>query len=278
MRVLLCGVRGSTPAPGEAFTGVGGHTSCVALSHDDGPVRLILDAGTGLRRLNASFAGSAFRGSIMLTHLHWDHVMGLPFFGAADRPDAEVALHLPDQGANAERLLARLMSPPLFPVTPGELRGEWRFEAYDEGHLELEGFTVTAREIPHKGGRTMGLRIEDGSSSIAYLPDHAPHQYGMGPRGTGELHPAACELADGVDVLLHGAQYTLDELPDRFGWGHAAADYAVHLGEHCSVGKVVLIHHEPSRTDDQVAAIHASLTESAGVPVEIGVEGTELRP
>lgn len=275
--MLICGVRGSTPAPGSEFAGIGGHTSCIALAHDDGLPCLVLDAGTGLRRLHAVLAGAPFRGSILLTHLHWDHVMGLPFFGAGDRPDAVTTLHLPDQGSTAETMLERLMSPPLFPITPNELRGDWRFMTYCEGRLELEGFTVTAREIPHKGGRTMGLRVEDGQRSIAYLPDHAPHQFGMGTRGTGELHPAACELADGVDVLVHGAQYTLAELPDRFGWGHAAAEYAVHLGEHCGVGRVVLVHHEPNRTDEEVAVIHAALCESAQVLVEVGVEGAELR-
>lgn len=277
MRVRLCGVRGSTPAPGAAFAGVGGHTSCVAIAHHDDPVSLVLDAGTGLRRLRPASDGRGFRGSIILTHLHWDHVMGLPFFRAGDRPDAEVTVHVPDQGSPAEDLLTRLMSPPLFPITPDELRGEWRFATYDEDTFELAGFTVTAREIPHKGGRTMGLRVDDGVSSVAYLPDHAPHELGMGHHGTGALHPAACALADGVDLLLHGAQYTLAELDDRFGWGHAAAEYAVHLGEHCQVSRVLLVHHEPERTDDQVAAIHAGLAAGARLPVDVGVEGTEIR-
>src|SRR5690606_20288355 len=150
-------------------------------------------------------------------------------------PDARVTLLVPEQGTAAEALLERMMSPPTFPITPDQLRGSWTFATYDAGDLEIEGFDVRAREIPHKGGRTMGLRVADASASIAYLPDHAPHLLGPGAHDVGEIHPAARELADGVDVLIHDAQYTRAELPHRFGWGHAAADYAVELGSACRV-------------------------------------------
>ena len=127
MRVHFCGVRGSIPAPGAEFVRYGGNTSCVAVAHDYGaPPTLILDAGTGIRRVTALLAGQPFTGTILLTHLHWDHVQGLPFFRAGDRDDAVVRLLLPDQqdGTSAEEVLGRAMSPPHFPIGPGgELDG-----------------------------------------------------------------------------------------------------------------------------------------------------------
>lgn len=272
--VHLCGVRGSIPAPGAAFQQVGGNTSCVAIGHDaDRFPTLVLDGGTGLRRLSAVLGGEAFTGTIVLGHLHWDHTIGLPFFAAGDRPDATVRLLLPEQGLDPLTVLTRLMSPPLFPITPEQLRGSWTFGTYDERTFAAEGFTITAREIPHTGGRTMGLRVSDGRTTLAYLSDHSPHDVGPGEDGLGDLHPAALELADGVDLLIHDAQYTAHELPQRRTWGHAAADYAVTLGRAAGVGRVLLFHHDPSRTDEQVMAMCAALHTDDGPPVEVAVEG-----
>src|SRR5579864_1962691 len=161
MRVWVCGVRGSTPAPGGEFARYGGHTSCIALGQDGGPPTLILDAGTGIRRVGALLGGRPFEGTILFGHLHWDHTQGLPFFAAADRPDARVDVLIPAQG-DAGRVLARAMSPPHFPIGPDELRGNWRFDGLEPGDHHIEGFSVVAHEIPHKGGRTYGYRISDG--------------------------------------------------------------------------------------------------------------------
>lgn len=276
VRIDLCGVRGSLPSPGPEFARVGGNTSCIALSHDGRQPTLVLDAGTGLRRLSTLLNGEAFRGTLIVGHLHWDHVMGVPFFPAGDRPDASVRMMAPEQGPDLLTLLERTMHPPLFPIRPTDLRGAWAFESYGEGELDLEGFTVTTREIPHSGGRTMGLRVSDGRSTIAYLSDHAPHTVGPGADGLGELHPAAVELATGVDVLFHDAQYTAEELPGRFTWGHAAAQYCVTLAEHCGVRTVMLFHHDPNRTDDQVDALAATL-HSELVEIRVAVEGDVIQ-
>ena len=145
MRIYLCGVRGSTPAPGAEFVRYGGHTSCVALAHDGaaGPT-LILDAGTGLRRVTTLLGGQPFSGTILLTHLHWDHVHGLPFFAAGDRDGSRAALLLPAQpdSTPAADVLARGMSPPHFPIGPHGLRGDWSFGTIEPGLLKAEGFTV----------------------------------------------------------------------------------------------------------------------------------------
>lgn len=133
----------------------GGHTSCVAVVHDgQSAPSLILDAGTGIRRGTWLCGDGPFSGTILLGHLHWDHLHGLPFFRAGDRDDARVDLFIPDQsdGASALDVLARGMSPPHFPVRPDELRGEWTFNSLTPGEHSFEGFSVTSVEIPHKGG------------------------------------------------------------------------------------------------------------------------------
>jgi phosphoribosyl 1,2-cyclic phosphodiesterase len=252
LRVHLCGVRGSTPAPGIEFVSYGGHTACVALAHDGASEpSLILDAGTGLQLASGLMRGGAFAGTLLLTHLHWDHVLGLPFFPAADRPDARVELLLPAQpnGADAADVIAQVMSPPYFPIGPRELRGSWRFGTLVPGELLLEGFSVLAREVPHKGGVTLGYRISDGRSTLAYVPDHCPTLLGPGPDGFGEYHAAALELASGADLLVHDAQLFPEELARDAVFGHAAADYPVHLARRAGAHAVALFHHRPDRTD-----------------------------
>jgi len=278
VRLEFCGVRGSTPAPGADFVRYGGHISCVAVAHDGAaPPTLILDAGTGVRRVTALLAGQAFTGTILLTHLHWDHVQGLPFFGAGDRDDARVTLLLPDQqdGIGAEEVLARGMSPPHFPIRPSELRGSWSFRTVSPGRFETGGFTVQACEIPHKGGRTLGYRVSDGRSVAAYVTDHCPTALGPGPDGWGEYHAAAVELAAGADVLVHDAQLLAEEVAAEAAFGHAAADYPVALAKRAGARQVVLFHHRPDRTDDALDRL-AQRFAAAQVPVMVAAEGQVL--
>jgi phosphoribosyl 1,2-cyclic phosphodiesterase len=206
--------------------------------------------------------GRPFEGSILLSHLHWDHIQGLPFFQSGDHPDATVTLRLPPQedGADAESVLARMMSPPLFPIQPRNLRGKWTFdvlprEAFAEGGFFVEGFRVVAKDVPHKGGRTVGYRVTDGRSSIAYIPDHCPTQLGPGPDGWGAYHPAVLELARDVDVLIHDAHLVPEELAAEASFGHAAADYAVELGRRADAHIVTLFHHRPDRCDGALDAL-----------------------
>jgi phosphoribosyl 1,2-cyclic phosphodiesterase len=269
VRLYLCGVRGSTPAPGADFLRYGGHTSCVAIAHDDDArPTLVLDAGTGLRQVTPLLGGQPFDGTILLTHLHWDHVHGLPFFTGGDREGSRVSLLLPEQedGATAEQALAKGMSPPHFPIGPSELRGAWTFGTVAPGQLKAEGFTIEARAIPHKGGATLGYRVSDGSSVIAYLPDHCPTALGPGPEGWGEYHAAALELASDADVLLHDAFLLADEVPAEAFFGHAAIDYAIGLGRRAGARRVVLTHHKPGRTD---AALDEVASRVAGVRGEV---------
>jgi ribonuclease BN (tRNA processing enzyme) len=256
LQIDFCGVRGSAPAPGAAFVRYGGHTSCLALTHDGGggAPTLILDAGAGLQLASDLLRGSPFIGTILLSHLHWDHALGLPFFKAGDRADARTTVLLPEQetGDDAVSVLAGMMTPPYFPIGPTELEGDWAFAEIEPGGRQIEGFEVLALEIPHKGGRTFGYRVSDGHSTLTYMPDHCPTALGPGEDGFGAYHAAAIELARNADVLVHDAQLLAEELASEARFGHAAAEYAVELGRRAGVHEVVLFHHRPDRTDQQL--------------------------
>ena len=152
--------------------------------------RLILDAGTGLRRVTGLLGGAPFTGTIILTHLHWDHVHGLPFFAAGDRPGARVTLMLPEQGsAGAEEVLALGMSPPHFPIRPSGLRGEWSFCGLAPGVFTAEGFTVEAREVPHKGAAPSGTGSATGIRPSPTYPITARPCWGPAPRAGASTTP-----------------------------------------------------------------------------------------
>jgi ribonuclease BN (tRNA processing enzyme) len=281
----------------------------VALAHDGAAPSLVLDAGTGLRRLSGRLGGSAFSGTILLTHLHWDHVQGLPFFAAGDRDDAEVRLVMPEQG-DPKEVLSRALSPPHFPIGPDGLRGSWRFEAWVPGRHRAEGFEVLALDIAHKGGRTYGYRVDDGRSSVAFLPDHllvdAPQ---AGPVDPVSLDPVAVDggdtgrerpdtawanaltLARDVDVLVHDAQFIDAERAVAEAYGHATVEATLGLAEEAGARRLVLFHHGPDRTDAQLDRLMASVMgvtsvsdpapacpaparprPSGGLAVEIGTE------
>jgi phosphoribosyl 1,2-cyclic phosphodiesterase len=237
----------------------------------------LLDAGTGIRGLGGLLGEAPFRGALLLGHLHWDHTQGLPFSRAVDHDGAEVQLCLPAQedGDPAIDVLRRAMSPPHFPIGPEGLRGAWSFESLEPGAHVVAGFDVLALEIPHKGGRTFGYRVSDGEHAIAYLSDHGPAALGPGPDGWGPYHEAALALAEGVDVLIHDAQHTAEELPARAHFGHSAIDYAVRLGERAGARQVLLFHHDPSRTDDELDAI-VEARRGGAVPVAAAVEGSTI--
>ncbi len=278
MQVHFCGVRGSLPAAGKDYVRYGGHTSCLALAHDGASApTLFLDAGTGLLQALPLLNGAPYAGALLLTHLHWDHVVGLPFFSAAEREGMRVDVLLPEQedGADAASALGGLMSPPYFPIGPLQMCGEWTFSTLPEGELEVEGFSVLARAIPHKGGRTYGYRVSAGGKTIAYMPDHNPTALGPGEDGLGEYHPAALELARDADLLVHDAQLLPEELPAEAHFGHAAADYAVALAERAGAGSVALFHHRLDRTDGELDKLAARLGGRSSA-VSVATEGVVM--
>lgn len=264
MRVDFLGVRGSVCAPGPDFVRYGGNTSCLSVSTGPGvPPALLLDAGTGIRSATSMLGGAPFRGTILVSHVHWDHVQGLPFFAAGDRAGASVRVVVPAQGGRSGRdLIAQTMSPPAFPIPPEGLLGDWTFDAAQPGALEVEGFAVRAFEVAHKGGRTFGYTVRTRLGSIGYVPDHAPE--------LGVSDDALAALA-GVDHLIHDAQFLEHERPAAAAYAHATVDDAIRLAERVGAGGVVLFHHAPHRTDDELDEIGRQCT--ASVPVVVAAEG-----
>jgi phosphoribosyl 1,2-cyclic phosphodiesterase len=277
MRLTFCGVRGSTPSPGISFVRYGGQTSCIAISRGDERPVLLLDGGTGITAVTPLLHGHPFEGTILLSHLHWDHTHGLPFFAGGGVKGSKVRVLLPEQGGDAaEAVLARCFSPPHFPIVPSQLGPGWSFESLTEGHHQLEGFTVFAREIPHKGGRAFGYRVEQDDCAIAYLPDHSPTSSGPGREGLGERHEAAMALAAGADVLVHDAQHLASQFPDVAYLGHSSVEYALALAEEAGANTLALFHHAPTRTDDEIDAIVLDLSTPDGLTVIAAYEGLAL--
>jgi phosphoribosyl 1,2-cyclic phosphodiesterase len=168
-----------------------------------------------------------------------------------------------------------MMSPPFFPITPLQLRGDWDFGFVPDGAFETEGFSVVARDVPHKGGHTVGFRVSDGRTSVAYIPDHCPTALGAGPEDLGVYHESALELAGGVDLLIHDSHLRAEEVASEGSFGHAAAEYAVRLGELAGARRVVLFHHRPERTDVEVESTVGRFAGGA-LPVIAAEEGTTV--
>lgn len=267
MRLTFLGVRGSTPAPGREYVRYGGHTSCIAVTLDDEHApTLVLDAGTGLRMLTPLLAGAPFAGTILLSHLHWDHVQGIPFFAGGDREGARVRVVVPAQlGLSGRDLVAQFLAPPAFPITPEGLNGQWGFEAVEPGELQADGYAIKCFEVGHKGGRTYGYRVTAGNASLAYLPDHAP--------AFGVTDAARAGMA-GVDLLIHDAQFLAGERTRADDYGHATVDDAIELARSVRANSLMLFHHGPYRTDDQLDLVAADLSEQdLGVEVRLASEG-----
>ncbi len=261
-------MRGSTPAPGADFVRYGGHTSCVAVQAAGSDVpTLVLDAGTGLRSLTAVLGGRPYRGTVLLTHLHWDHVQGLPFAPALLHPDAAVEVVVPvAEGMTPVEALLPMFSPPAFPVRPDELHPAWRFSPTPDAG-RFGGWSVRSAGVRHKGGRTVGIRVERDGRALVYLPDH----------DLAEPDPAAVALARGADLLVHDAQYLASEIARYRGFGHSTIERACAFADEAEVGRLLLAHHAPTRTDDELDAIAAAWTRTpGGRPVTVAREGDRI--
>jgi phosphoribosyl 1,2-cyclic phosphodiesterase len=272
MRVTFHGVRGSTPCQSDDIRRYGGNTSCVSVDAP-GEAPLLLDMGTGLRYYGKKVAtDQLFRGSCLLTHLHWDHVQGLPFFAPLLREGSSLDVYGPaqDDGRSLDEVVSCTIRPPLFPVSVDELPGSVNFHDTADSEFSIGGYNVMARLVPHLGP-TLGFRVEWQGHSIAYLSDHQqPFD------GSYSAAPGALELVEGVDLLIHDAQYTPPEFKVKATWGHCTIDYAVWLAMQAGVKRLALFHHDPARRDDDLDDLLRCAVEAGarrGVDVIAAAEG-----
>ena len=246
MTLSFWGVRGSIPAPGPHTVRYGGNTSCVSLALDAGHT-LVLDAGTGIRPLGASRPTGPHTYYILLTHLHWDHIQGLPLFGPKNDPDVQIVLlggHEPAWGDMALEQLDGIR----FPILPADLAAEIRVDTSPlDRVLAPFGVTVSAMQTNHPG-RCYGYRIQTSGGSFVFMPDNEIGACGE-QRTCIEDMAAFCS---GTDILVHDAQYTEAELEVRRGWGHSTVAEACGLAMEASAKRLLLFHHDPERSDSAV--------------------------
>jgi phosphoribosyl 1,2-cyclic phosphodiesterase len=275
--ITFYGVRGSTPCACDDTKGYGGNTSCVLVRvADDDPI--VLDLGTGLRylgeRLRKELGDQPFRGTALISHLHWDHVQGLPFFVPLMKDGAELEIVGPPQSSGTLReAVEGFITPPLFPVDLVELPGDVSFRELANSSFSLGSSTVSSAEVAHNGA-TNGYRIQNGTGSVAYISDHqAPMD------GSMDVPREVIDLCRGVDVLIHDAQYDLDEFEQKTDWGHSTIDYAVAVAAAGEVSRLVLFHHDPSHDDAWIddAVAHARELADGRFEVMAAAEGMSLR-
>ena len=273
MIVRLWGTRGSVASPGPETIRYGGNTACVEVRTDD--ALLVLDAGTGIRRLGTALRDHRGRIDLLLTHLHLDHLQGIGFFEPCFRSDIE--LHIwgpPSTTLDLRERLSRYLSPPLFPVRLRDLGSRVSLHDVPAEPFSIGSVTVDGEAIIHPGP-TVGYRISSGGRTLAYLPDHEPAlgapSFPLSPDWT-----SGHRLADGADLLIHDAQYTEAEYASRVGWGHSSLEQAWAFAVQARVSRLVTFHHDPSHADDQLDEMVADLQARDGPEVIGGREGLEL--
>ncbi len=278
MRATIWGCRGSLASPGPETVRYGGNTSCVEVRLDDDTL-VILDAGTGIRPLGISLQAELPRTiHVFLTHLHMDHLEGLGFFGPLWVPGVD--LHVwgpPSPLRSLDRRIARYLSPPLFPVHLQDIPSHPTFHDVPDEDWKLGGALIRARPVSHRGP-TVGYRIQENGQSLAYIPDHEP-ALGVDLRGVEPEWISGHAVAQGADVLLHDAQYTEDEYRQRIGWGHSSVVHTVTFAEVSRVRQLVMFHHDPLHSDDQLEALLAQargLWQGGGSGPVLAHEGMEL--
>ena len=256
MQTRFYGVRGSIPAPGPSTVRYGGNSVCVEVRVSDG-TRIVLDAGTGIRELGKALVAERCRSPIHLfvTHGHWDHIMGLPFFAPMYVNDMTIALHSTTERSVRAMRSADIFNVAHFPVGFADLPA--RFERIEEfGEHRFGAATVRHIELNHPGGAT-GFRIDDADgTSVCYLTDNE-----LDPPGAPASTPEQlARFAAGADLLIHDAQYLVADMPAKRGWGHSVVDQVLALARDAEVRTVALHHHDPDRDDAALDAIgeHAS--------------------
>jgi phosphoribosyl 1,2-cyclic phosphodiesterase len=279
--VNFWGTRGSIPTPGPGTARYGGNTACISISSGDGRL-VILDAGSGLRPLGHELMkqrNGIINADILLSHTHWDHIQGLPFFKPLSARETSVCIYgAAQEGVPLKEILGRQMDPMVFPVPLNALAASLMVVEIEEGEFETDEFKVCSFRLRHPG-TTLGYRLapHSGGREVAYVTDNE-----LGPGGTYEVtadwRSRMVEFIAGADTLIHDAMYLDQIIQARAGWGHSTPRQAVDLALEGRCRRLILFHHEPEHDDDALDRLVADTRDYAaevapGLAVEAAVEG-----
>ena len=278
IEAVCWGTRGSIASPGPDTVEFGGNTPCLEIRIGDGR-RFIFDAGTGIRPLGVTMMGETGAPDtvVFLTHFHWDHIQGFPFFLPIYDSDASIRIVGPDQApADIEKLFATQMESINFPVPYSALSAKKEFSNLNGGAWEEDGFCVHAMRLRHPSF-TVGHRIEYGGASLAYLPDNelAGEGYDVGKGWRKRL----VDFLGDVDVLIHDSMYTDEEYGSKKAWGHSTFSQTVELAHEAGAKRVLFFHHDPRRRDQDLLEIldfHRSEAAERGYSVEIDAAAEQV--
>ena len=276
MRLQFWGTRGSLAKPGPSTVRYGGNTSCVELRSSRGTL-IVIDCGTGAYALGRSLLAAnpnGVRGHILISHTHWDHIQGLPFFAPVFVPGNEWDVYGP-VGLNdsMREALSGQMQYTYFPVTMEQFGARVRYHDLVEGDFRIDDVRITTRYLNHPA-LTLGYRLEADGVTVVYSCDHEPYSRnlagGVGPiTGHDERHAA---FLRGADLVIHDAQYTAQEYPAKIGWGHSPVEYVVAIARYAGVPKLGLTHHDPARDDnslDQIVENLRAMLRTSGSTLEV---------
>lgn len=279
MRIKFWGTRGSIAVPGKDTITYGGNTTCLEVTLKSGR-KVIIDAGTGIRPLGDKLIAENDKVDIhlLITHIHWDHVLGFPFFGPIYDPATQITIDgYPTCMKGLRYTFDNKMGDGFFPIKFDDLRAQINYiEKLSKGKLEIDGTVIDCIPLQHPQGG-YGYRFREGKKTLAFITDNelrADSWEGRSPKDY-------AKFCKGADILIHDCQYTPEEIETRRGWGHSDYESTFQLAQDAGVKKLLLFHHDPSRTDQQVKAIQDNCKELADkknskIVIEAAVEGSEF--
>lgn len=279
MKIHFWGTRGSIAVPGQDTTLYGGNTTCLELTLQNGK-KVIIDSGTGIRALGDKLLAESesVRIHLLITHIHWDHVLGFPFFAPIYKPSSEIIIDgYPTCMKGLRYTFDNKMGDGFFPVRFDDLSAKITYaEKLSEGELEIDDTVIDSIFLQHPQGG-FGLRFREGNKTLVFLTDNELRRGAWKDRSP-EDYVAFCRDAD---ILIHDAQYTPLEIPDRRGWGHSDYESAVDLAQKAGVKRLVLFHHDPSRSDSELQSIEdlcrtLAREKNPSLSVEAAKENGEL--